>query len=195
MKVTDAKFIKSALKPEGYPRDRRPEIAFTGRSNVGKSTLLNTLVGRKDLAKTSGTPGKTQTINFFEINAQFYFVDLPGYGFAKVPKALKESWNRTMAAYLREREPLRLAVALVDARHEPAEHDAHMLELLEEAQKPTVIVATKFDKLKPGERKQSLDRIRKTLELDADAVVVPFSSVTRQGVRELWKIIGGVLGA
>ena len=195
MKVTDAKFIKSALKPTDYPKDRRPEIAFTGRSNVGKSSLLNTLVGRKDLAKTSGTPGKTQTINFFEINAQFYFVDVPGYGFAKVPLAMKNAWNRVMVAYLREREPLRLAIALVDSRHEPAAHDIHMLELLEEAQKPTVIVATKFDKLKPGERKQSIDRIRKTLELTPDAVVVPFSSETKQGVRELWSVIAEVLNA
>jgi GTP-binding protein len=141
MKVVSAEFLKSALQPEQYPNDRKPEIAFIGRSNVGKSSLLNTLLARQGLAKTSGTPGKTQTLNFFTINGSFYFVDLPGYGFAKVPKALKDQWNIVMREYLEAREPLRMAVLLLDSRHLPNQNDLHMLELLEEAAVPTVLVA------------------------------------------------------
>src|SRR5690606_1138545 len=108
MRIQSATFLKSAMQPDQYPRDGRPEIAFVGRSNVGKSSLLNSLLGKKGLAKTSSTPGKTQTINFFDINNRFYFVDLPGYGFAKVPLAVKEAWGRVMTAYLTDREPLKL---------------------------------------------------------------------------------------
>lgn len=195
MKPTNVHFVKSALKPSDYPKDRRPEAAFLGRSNVGKSSLLNALLGRKGLAKTSSTPGKTQTLNFFSVDERLYFVDLPGYGYAAVPKSLKEAWNRVMLDYLREREFLRLGVALVDARHKPSEHDCHMLEILEEAEVPTVIVATKIDKVVRGQRKQQLDLIRKTLGLDSEALIVPFSSVTGEGARELWKVIEEVLAA
>jgi GTP-binding protein len=177
------------LEGAHYPSDRRPEVAFVGRSNVGKSTLLNTLLGKKGLAKTSGTPGKTQTVNFFDINGKLYFVDLPGYGYAKVPKAMKQRWNRVMYEYLEKRETLRLVAALVDARHVPSEKDLHMLSLLEEAQVPTLIVATKIDKLKASERKSHLDAIRRGLQLDHDALVLPFSGVSREGVKELWSII------
>ncbi|MFP4502109.1 MAG: ribosome biogenesis GTP-binding protein YihA/YsxC [Candidatus Hydrogenedentota bacterium] len=193
MKVDDARFVKSAMKPEDYPRDSRPEVGFVGRSNVGKSTLLNTLLKRKGLAKTSGTPGKTRTINFFDVNGKVYFVDLPGYGYAKVPKTMKKQWQRFMTDYLFEREPLRLVVSLVDARHPPAAQDQEMLALLEEAQVPTLIAATKIDKLKRGERAASLRRIRSTLGLDGDAVVVPFSGVTGEGVRAVWEVIDEVL--
>ncbi|MBI2424896.1 MAG: YihA family ribosome biogenesis GTP-binding protein [Candidatus Hydrogenedentes bacterium] len=189
MKINEALFLKSALSAEHYPKDRRPEIAFVGRSNVGKSTLLNTLLNRQGLAKTSATPGKTQTVNFFDINKKFYFVDLPGYGYAKVPKHLKEQWNQVMVEYLTNREPLRLVVALVDARHNPSEKDQHMFDILDGAEVPTLIVATKFDKLKQGERKKNINQIRKTLELDPEAAIIPFSSVTREGVKELWEII------
>ncbi len=193
MKPANVYYVKSALHPPDCPKDRRPEIAFLGRSNVGKSSLLNTLLGRKGLAKTSSTPGKTQTLNFFSVDEKCYFVDLPGYGYAAVPKGLKESWNRVMVAYLRDREFLRLGVALIDARHQPTDNDVHMLEILEEAEVPTVIVATKVDKVSRGQRKQHLDRIRKSLGLDPDALVVPFSSVTGEGVRELWGVIEDVL--
>ena len=193
MKVQHAEYLKSGMKPEDYPKDGRPEIAFVGRSNVGKSSLLNTLLGRKGLAKTSGTPGKTQTVNFFDVNHNWYAVDLPGYGFAKVPIKLKEQWNRVMMAYLRERAPLKLVVALVDARHKPSVHDHFMLELLEEAEKPTLIVATKWDKLKQSEQKKQLAMLREELELDEDAVILPFSSMNGRGVRELWRILDEVL--
>ena len=182
------------MKPEQFPRDRRPEFAFAGRSNVGKSSLLNRLLNRGGLAKTSGTPGKTQTINFFDVNRRIYFVDLPGYGFAKVPQAIKTAWNHVMAAYLSDRETLKLVVQLLDARHTPTEKDFDMLGLLESAEVPTLIVATKIDKLKRSERAARLATIREKLELDDDALVIPFSSVTGEGVRPVWDVIDSLIG-
>lgn len=193
MKVTEARFVKSAMDPKDYPRDRRPEVAFVGRSNVGKSSLLNVLLNKKGLAKTSGTPGKTQTLNFFDVNGKIYFVDLPGYGFAKVPLSVKEHWNRVMGDYLRERDMLRMVVLLVDARHKPTELDQQMLTMLEEAEVPTLITATKFDKLKQTERRKNLKRIRETFGLDEDAMVVPFSATTGDGKEELWGIVDEVV--
>lgn len=195
MKLKHAEFLKSALKPEDLPRENRPECAFVGRSNVGKSSLLNTILGRKALAKTSGTPGKTQTLNFYDINGNIFFVDLPGYGFAKVPIALKEQWNYYMLRYLQEREQLKLVVLLVDARHKPSPLDISMLEILDEAQVPTLIVATKVDKLKQSERVACLNDIRTTLELDEEAAIIPFSSMTKEGVGALWSVIGEQLSA
>ena len=189
MKVISATYLNSAMRPDQFPRDRRPEVAFAGRSNVGKSSLLNKLLNRRGLAKTSGTPGKTQTINFFDVNNRFYFVDLPGYGYAKVPKALKAKWRRVMTSYLVRREPLRLVVHLLDVRHPPTDNDLDMLGLLEEAQKPTLIVATKLDKLKRAQRASHLRQVRECLDLDEDALVVPFSAVTGEGVRPVWDVI------
>ncbi|HNT89755.1 MAG TPA: ribosome biogenesis GTP-binding protein YihA/YsxC [Candidatus Hydrogenedentes bacterium] len=193
MKIETVKFVRSVWRAEDHPRDGRPEIAFVGRSNVGKSTLLNALLNRKALAKTSTTPGKTQAINYFNVNDKFYFVDLPGYGFAKVPKQLKEQWLRVMTQYLLERAALRLVVALVDARHEVSPKDVDVLHLLEDAERPTLIVATKIDKLSRGRRKQHLDRIRSGLGLDDDALIVPFSGLTREGAREVWRVINTLL--
>lgn len=193
MKVDSASFILSALDPDQYPRDRRPEFAFVGRSNVGKSSLMNALLHRKELARTSSTPGKTQTINFFDINERFYFVDLPGYGYAKVPKSLKDQWNKVMVAYLKDRDPLRMAAALVDARHTPTAQDHHMLQILEEAEVPTLIVATKVDKLKRSQRDKQLAAIRRDLDLRDPGMLVPFSSVSREGVKELWQVIEDLL--
>ncbi len=189
MKVLTAQFLKSALRSEDYPRDRRPEIAFVGRSNVGKSSLLNRLLKRKGLAKTSSTPGKTQTINFFDINEKIYFVDLPGYGFAKVPKTLKDEWNRVMVEYLKDRDTLRLAVVLLDSRHDPSPLDAHMLDLLEDAETPTLLVATKIDKIGKSRRAAQIENIRRRLGLDHDAEIIPFSAETGEGLRPLWEII------
>jgi GTP-binding protein len=189
VRISSVRFVLSALNPDQYPRDRRPEIAFVGRSNVGKSSLLNTLLGRKGLAKTSSTPGKTQTLNFFDVNEQVYFVDLPGYGFAKVPKAMKDAWNIVMMEYLSTRESLRMVASLVDARHKPSPLDVEMLHLLEEAQVPTLVVATKIDKVKRSQRQRSLQEIRETLGLHDDMMVLPFSSETREGFKELWQVI------
>lgn len=193
MKITSAEFIKSTLEPAQYPRDRKPEIAFVGRSNVGKSSLLNKLLGRKGLAKTSGTPGKTQTLNFFLINNAFYFVDLPGYGYAKVPKALKEQWNQVMFQYLQDREPLQLVVSLMDSRHKPTDNDLQMLEILEEAEVPTVIVATKIDKLGKAARDENLKRMHQVIGLEEESAILPFSSETGDGVKDLWEVIQDVL--
>ena len=189
MKVKTAQFVTSAMRPEQCPNDGRPEFAFVGRSNVGKSTLLNNLLGRKGLAKTSARPGKTQTINFFDVNGRIYFVDLPGYGYAKVPKTVKAQWGRTMTGYLANRAPLRLVVHLVDARHKPTEKDLDMLALLDQAEVPTLIAATKIDKLKRSQRNQSLTLIRNTLQLDNDALILPVSGVTSEGIQQLWSII------
>lgn len=189
MQVHDAKFVISALSADQFPRDRRPEIAFVGRSNVGKSSILNRLLKRKGLAKTSSTPGKTQTINFFDINGKFYFVDLPGYGYAKVPKALKNQWVEALTSYLENREHLKLAVALIDARHAPTANDFQIQEILGNAEVPTLIVATKIDKLKQSERAKSLKRIRKDFDLDPDALVVASSSETGEGTNVVWEII------
>jgi len=193
MKITHAEFLKSALDPAHYPRDGFPEFAFVGRSNVGKSSLMNKLLSRKNLAKTSGTPGKTQTVNFFKVNNKVYFVDLPGYGYAKVPLALKEQWNEVMYAYVSEREPLRLVVALVDARHKPSDKDQHMLDILEEAEVPTVVVATKVDKLGKLERERNLATIREALRLEDDALLIPCSSQTGEGIKEIWAVIDDLL--
>ncbi|MDP7639563.1 MAG: ribosome biogenesis GTP-binding protein YihA/YsxC, partial [Candidatus Hydrogenedentes bacterium] len=177
MKAATSSYVKSAMEPSQYPADGRPEFAFVGRSNVGKSSLLNVLLGQKGLSKTSSRPGKTQTVNFFDVNGRIYFVDLPGYGYAKVPLQLKERWGKAMTAYLRDRAPLRLVLQLVDARHKPTEKDDEMLDLLEGAHVPTVVVATKIDKVKRSERAKNLRRIRETLGLDGEAALVQVGSV------------------
>jgi GTP-binding protein len=193
MKVISAEFVTSAMRPDQYPKDGRPEFAFAGRSNVGKSTLLNTLLKKKGLAKTSSAPGKTQTINFFDVNGRIYFVDLPGYGYAKAPKSLRARWGPAIAAYVNGRDSLKLAVQLVDARHEPTDKDLDMVALLERARVPTLIVATKIDKLKRSERSRNLARIRETFDLDEDAVLLPVSGVTGEGIPELWSFINDML--
>lgn len=193
MTIVSTTFVRSTTQPDQYPADGRPEFAFVGRSNVGKSTLLNTLLNKKGLAKTSSTPGKTQTINFFNINDRFYFVDLPGYGYAKVPRAIRSQWGGFLTDYLSARGPLRLVVHLIDSRHEPTEKDLDMLALLGKAAVPTLVVATKIDKLKRSERARNLAAIRRTLGLGEDALVVPFSGVTGEGVRDIWSVIENLL--
>jgi GTP-binding protein len=183
-------FIKSVYALSECPTGDLPEIAFVGRSNVGKSSLLNCLLKKKGLAKTSSRPGKTQALNFFRLDESCHFVDLPGYGFAKVPLEMKKAWNKVMFGYLQDRAQLGMVVQLLDARHKPSEKDLDMLEILDDAEVPTLIVATKIDKLKRGERKKNLKRIQDTLELHDDAVIVPFSSETGEGRKELWEYIG-----
>ncbi|HIA47862.1 MAG TPA: YihA family ribosome biogenesis GTP-binding protein [Candidatus Hydrogenedentes bacterium] len=190
MNAQQVTFVKSVYALSECPKGDIPEIAFVGRSNVGKSSLLNCIINRKGLAKTSSRPGKTQALNFFLMDSQCHFVDLPGYGYAKVPLKMKEDWNRVMFSYLQEREQLGLVIHLVDARHKPTEKDLDMLSILDGAEVPTLIVATKIDKLKRGERKKNLKRIQETLELDDEAVIIPFSSETGEGRNELWTYIG-----
>ncbi len=189
MKVNTVEFLKRAMLPEQCPKGNRPEFAFSGRSNVGKSSLLNRVLGRKGIAKTSATPGKTQTINFFDVNERIYFVDLPGYGYAKVPAEVKRQWNIILHQYLTEREQLKLVVQLIDSRHPPTPKDLEMISLLDEAEVPTLIVATKLDKLTRSERDKNLREIRKVLELESEALVIPFSAVTGEGVGPIWDVI------
>jgi len=189
MKVVSAEYVKSAMRLDDCPKDGLPETAFAGRSNVGKSSLLNKLLHRKKLAQVSKSPGKTRTINYFLINEKFYFVDLPGYGYAKVSKQLKEEWGRAITRYIREREQLRLIVHLVDARHKPTRLDHEMLDLLAEAERPALIVATKFDKVKASQRSKSLRAIHDELGLPKDIEPLPVSSETGHGINALWQVI------
>jgi GTP-binding protein len=186
MKVTCATFVKSATSPEHYPRDGRPEIAFMGRSNVGKSSLINSLLGVRGLARTSSTPGRTQLINFFLINDAFYFVDLPGYGYARVPRDVKKLWGPMVEKYLATRSCLVLSIVITDSRHEPTELDLSMKEWLEARGKPFIIAATKVDKLSSNQLRASLSRASAVLGIDE---IVAYSAVTRTGAARIWKEI------
>ena len=186
MKVTCATFVKSATSPEHYPRDGRPEIAFMGRSNVGKSSLINSLLGVRGLARTSSTPGRTQLINFFLINDAFYFVDLPGYGYARVPRDVKKLWGPMVEKYLATRSCLMLSIVITDSRHEPTELDLSMKEWLEARGKPFIIAATKVDKLSSNQLRASLSRASAVLGIDE---IVAYSAVTRTGAARIWKEI------
>lgn len=186
MKVTSAEFIKSAFEENQWVEGSMPEVSFLGRSNVGKSSLLNSLLNRKKLAKTSNTPGRTQSINFFLVNEAFYFVDLPGYGFAKVPKKMRQDWGKMAEEYLAKRQQLVLSIQLVDARHSPTSLDRQLYEWLTFHRKKTLVVATKADKLSNNKLNNSLDEIRRTLP---DCRVLPYSSVTGKGKPAVWSEI------
>lgn len=186
MKITSATFVKSATSPEHYPRDGRPEIAFMGRSNVGKSSLINSLLGVRGLARTSSTPGRTQLINFFLINDAFYFVDLPGYGYARVPRDVKKHWGPMVEKYLATRRGLVLSIVITDSRHEPTESDLLMKEWLEARRKPFIIVATKADKLSSNQLRASLSRASAVL---GSSELVAYSAVSRSGAARIWKEI------
>ncbi len=184
MKIRSAEFILSASSPWQFPAPTLPEIAFAGRSNVGKSTLINSLLNRKKLVKTSSTPGKTQLINFFKINDAFHFVDLPGYGFAKVPENVRQQWQRLIEAYLQERETLRNVVLIVDSRHKPTAQDRQLKEWLDYYQRPVLIVASKIDKLKRGQIQKQLKQIKQDLSLDKTPLV--HSSLEKGRREEIW---------
>ena len=185
MKIHSAEFLLSASTTRQFPAATLPEIAFAGRSNVGKSTLINSLLNRKKLVKTSATPGKTQLINFFKINDQFYFVDLPGYGYAKVPQSVRRKWQNLVEAYLSERETLRNVVLIIDCRHNPTVQDRQLLEWLEFYQLPSLIVASKIDKLKRGQVQKHLQKIKDDLSIKS----VPLGHTSMQYGRreEIWK--------
>jgi len=186
MKVTSAKFVASAQTPESIPSSRYKEVAFLGRSNVGKSSLINSLLGVKGLARTSSTPGRTQALNFFIINESFYFVDLPGYGYAKVAKTERLAWGRLIEKYLAQREQLVLSILIVDARHEPSPLDLQMKSWLQHFGLPYLVVSTKNDKLSANERRASQQRLMKALEIER---IIPYSAVTREGSNQLWDAI------
>ncbi len=186
MKVTKAEFIKSAFKEDDWPKDAQPEVAFLGRSNVGKSSLINSLLSVRGLARTSSTPGRTQSLNFFWVNDKFKFVDLPGFGYARVPKNIKSTWGEMATAYLAKRRQLVLSIHIVDSRHEPTKQDLQLHEWLEQSNKPRLIVATKSDKLSHNELKRNLQHIARVLDDDS---VMAYSAKSGRGRDELWRVI------
>ena len=186
MKVVTAEFLKSAFQEADWPRDFKPEIAFLGRSNVGKSSLINSLLAVRGLARTSSTPGRTQSLNFFEINDQLRFVDFPGFGYAKVPKEIKSTWGEMATTYLAKRRQLVLSIHIVDSRHEPTKQDLQLHEWLEENSKPKLVVATKSDKLSNNELRKNLGHIARVLNDDS---VMAYSAKSGRGREELWRAI------
>src|SRR4051794_8262439 len=186
MKITSAEFLKSALKESDWLHDATREIAFLGRSNVGKSSLINSLLGVKGLARTSSTPGRTQSLNFFLINNRFRFVDLPGYGYARVPKIIRSSWGEMATNYLANRMQLVLSIQIVDSRHEPTTLDLQLNEWLATHAMPRVVVATKSDKLSNNELRKNTERARRALNVEQ---VIAYSAVTGKGREEIWRTI------
>lgn len=195
MKINKSELEAIAVKPRQYPPENLPEIAFAGRSNVGKSSLLNNLTGRKKLAHVSGNPGKTRTINFYKINDNFRIVDLPGYGYAKLSKSMTESWAEMMEAYISRRENLRKVIQLVDIRHEPSKLDIQMYDYLRYYGLDGIVVATKADKISSNQKQKSLNIIRKTLNMNKDDVIIPISSLKKTGTENLIKEIELILSS
>lgn len=183
MKILSAKFMTSAAKPPQFPADDKPQVAFAGRSNVGKSSLINAILNRKSLVKTSATPGKTQLINFFLINEQFYCVDLPGYGYAKAPRSVVDAWAPMIEGYIKDSRQIRVVVVLLDIRREPDERDARLIAWLAHYCVPVCYVLTKADKLKRGEMARARQSIAKKLGLAGPPLLT--SVLTGQGIVEL----------
>ena len=189
MNVHHADIVISAVQPEQYPKTNLPEIALAGRSNVGKSSFINTLVNRKNLARTSGKPGKTQTLNFYIIEDSLHFVDVPGYGYAKVSKTERAKWGQMIETYLTEREQLKAVVSLVDMRHAPSTEDIQMYEFLKYYNIPVIVVATKCDKIPRGKWNKHESMIKKKLNFDPSDDFIIFSSETKEGKDKAWKAI------
>ncbi len=176
------------------PENEKPEVAFAGKSNVGKSSLINALMNRKSLARTSGQPGKTQTINFYHINNEFYYVDLPGYGYAKVSQSIKEKWGKMIEKYLRMSKQLRCIFLLIDIRHEPSANDKSMYDWIVYNGFQPIIIATKLDKINRSQKEKHLKMIREGLQVSPGTKVIPFSAETKQGREEIWACIEEVCG-
>jgi GTP-binding protein len=183
--IKTTEFIKSAAKPAHYPPADLPEIAFAGRSNVGKSSLINVLVNRKNLVRTSSTPGRTQLINFFDVNGEFILVDLPGYGYAKVPLAVKKEWGPMMESYLSSRPTLAGVVLILDIRREPTVEDRQMLDWLRAYGISPILVATKCDKVSKNEKMRQAALIARSLGVERGEISF-FSTLTREGKDEIW---------
>ena len=189
MKIRSSEIVVSAIRKEQYPAEGLPEIALVGRSNVGKSSATNALLNRRNFARTSQTPGKTRTINFYKINNEFYFVDLPGYGYAKVSKSEKDKWGVIMERYLQDRQELCAIFLLVDIRHEPTNDDVMMYEWIKHFGYNCVVIATKADKISRGQYQKHISIIRKKLQLEQDEKVIPLSSSKKTGVEDVWNEI------
>ncbi|WP_025692855.1 ribosome biogenesis GTP-binding protein YihA/YsxC [Paenibacillus zanthoxyli] len=189
MKVTKAEFVISAVGPNQYPEDALPEIALAGRSNVGKSSLINRMISRKNLARTSSTPGKTQHMNYYRINDTMYYVDFPGYGYAKVSKVQRAAWGKMVEKYLAERETLKLVLLVVDLRHPPTADDRMMHEWLKHYDIPMCVVATKADKIPKTRLPRHIKIVKETLGILPGESFIPFSSELGLGSDELWALI------
>lgn len=194
MKINSVDFVTSAVRKSQYPEDNKPEFLMIGRSNVGKSSFINALVNRKNIARTSSVPGKTQTLNFFYINDLFYLVDVPGYGFAKVSKSLKNKFGMIIEDYLKERENLKMVFMLIDFRHKPTEDDILMYDYLKYYNIPVTVVATKCDKVSKNSYIKNEKRIKDTLNLDEKDSIILFSSVNKIGKQEIHNKIIDVIG-
>ncbi|HSF32775.1 MAG TPA: ribosome biogenesis GTP-binding protein YihA/YsxC [Candidatus Tectomicrobia bacterium] len=194
MRITSAEFLTSAVSPAQYPADGGPEVAFVGRSNVGKSSLINTLLNRRGLAKTSATPGKTRTINFFRVNGTLGFVDLPGYGFAQVSRTERAVWGPMVEQFFRTRQRLQGVVQLIDIRHDPTAEDHRTRAWLLQWQRPLLVVATKVDKIGRPQRPKHLKAIAAGLSLEAEAPLLVFSAQTGEGRERVWEWIRQVTG-
>lgn len=192
MIIKSAEFVKSAVKPGQYPPADLPEIAFAGRSNVGKSSLINTILNRKRLVKTSSTPGRTQLINFFLINRAFSFVDLPGYGYAKVPASVKKKWGPMIETYLSTRETLKGIVLILDIRRDPGPEETTFMDWLDYFRIPRVMILTKTDKLSKTKQNHRHLSIANALNIDKNRLIL-FSAKSRMGKDAVWKAIGSLI--
>lgn len=192
MNVQNVTLEAVGVREEQYPTTGLSEIAFAGKSNVGKSSLINGLINRKKLARTSSAPGKTQTINFYNVEEKAYLVDLPGYGYAKVSKTERERWGKIIEDYLYNRKTLRQVILLVDGRHEPSENDIMMLDWIRSFGFDPLVIATKMDKMKRSQQQKSLRLIRKTLDIKSYHLL-PFSATTKEGKDEIWEVLDDII--
>jgi len=192
MKVNKATYLSSAVGPGHYPEPKYPEVAFAGRSNVGKSSLINRLVSRRNLVRTSSTPGRTQTLNFFVVNDSLVLVDLPGYGYAKAPKSVRAKWGPMVKTYLESRANLAGIVLIIDARHGPSEDDLDLLAWLQAREMGIILAATKVDKLKPSKRTAGLNQLLSALPPGAPRPI-PFSATSGEGRDNLWAAISALI--
>lgn len=195
MKVNpnEIELLISAVKPEQYPETGLSEVGLSGRSNVGKSTFINSMIGRKNMARTSQRPGKTQTLNFYNIDNQLVFVDVPGYGYAKVSKSQREAFGKMIERYISQRESLKLVIQLVDLRHNPTEDDIIMYNYLKYYGIPTLVVATKEDKIAKGKVQKHLAKIQQKLEMEAEDEIISYSSIKKDKQQKIWDMIESYL--
>ncbi|MFJ7920456.1 ribosome biogenesis GTP-binding protein YihA/YsxC [Lysinibacillus fusiformis] len=189
MKVHNVEMVISAVRPDQYPEDGLPEFALAGRSNVGKSSFINRMIGRKALARISSKPGKTQTLNFYKIEEQLFFVDVPGYGYAKVSKTEREAWGKMIERYFTGRQELKAVVQIIDLRHPPTADDCMMYNFLKHYNIPCIVIATKADKIPKGKWDKHKKIVKETLEMEKNDPLIVFSSETGLGFEEAWRTI------
>ena len=189
MNVNNVELVISAVRPDQYPEDGLPEFALAGRSNVGKSSFINKMIGRKSMARISSKPGKTQTLNFYKIEEKLFYVDVPGYGYAKVSKSERDAWGKMIERYITDREPLRAVIQIVDLRHPPSRDDMAMYDFMKHFDIPCIIIATKADKIPKGKWDKHKKVVRETLEMDKRDPLIVFSSETGLGKDAAWQEI------